>query len=64
MERKEASVIKKTNEMRVQSIDLEKMITLVREVVKVFDSNKKIRVVLEHNPENAKSTIEIFKEGT
>gem|GEM_PF-5094779 len=33
--------MKKTNEMRVQSIELVKMITLVREVIKVFDSNKK-----------------------
>lgn len=54
--------MKKTNEMRIRSIDMEKMITLVREVIKVFDSNKKNRVVLEHDPENAKSVIEFFKE--
>ncbi len=53
--------MEKTNEIRIRSIDLEKMILFFSALTKILECNKKVRVVVEHDPEEDRSVIEIFK---
>ena len=52
--------MEKSRHISVNSIDIEKAMVLFRMIINEIAFNKKVRGVLEHDPEQDKSTIEVF----
>ena len=61
--RRRGATLKKNKEIRIRAIDLEKIIAFLSVIAEAIKGNEKFRAVLEHDPENLMSVIEIFKES-